>query len=161
LASVLIIALLAIATAGFFALDRYRTWKIFRARSEALQGQLQKAVKLVQEHPRAFGSRGGTHAADTASLKNFAQETSTKLNITLGYLSENERVAGKGGRERQVIVRLVNAGHSNLVRFLEEMERVGGARVKELHLRPSREISDGYEEAEIVFSKISAPEGPP
>ena len=158
-AFILVSALLAIATTGFFALDRYRAWKNLRERRESLQGQIQKAVKLIQDHPHAFGPQAVV--AGTSSLKNLAQETSTKRNITLGYLSESERVADKGGRERQVIVRLVQAGHSNLVRFLEDMEREGGARVKELHLRPSREIPDGYEEAEIVFSKISAPESPP
>jgi hypothetical protein len=162
-AYVLALAVLAVAGAGGFAADRYAAAASARREREDAQQSLKKAVALAAEHPRAFGPDAPTPGGDS-SLKTLAQEAATGRNVSLGYLSESERDTDKGKRERQVLVRLVNAGHPNLVLFLQDLEtRGGGAKIKELHVRPSREVPDAYEEVEIVLSKtISvAPEKKP
>jgi hypothetical protein len=155
-AFVLGLVALLVAGAGGFAADRGFSARTARAEREEAQGQLEKAVKLAAEHPRVFGPEAVVHPAGDSTLKTVAQETATSRQVTIGFLSESERDADKGRRERQVIIRLVNAGHPNLIRFLQDLEsHGGGARVKEIHVRPSREVPDAYEEAEIVLSKVS------
>jgi hypothetical protein len=155
-AFILSLVALAVAAAGAFAAERGLAARTARSQREEAQSQLEKAVKLAAEHPRAFGPQAVTSAGDSA-LKTVAQEAATSRQVTIGFLSESERDADKGRRERQVIIRLVNAGHPNLILFLQDLEsRAGGAKVKEIHVRPSRELPDAYEEAEIVLSKVSA-----
>jgi hypothetical protein len=152
---VLTLVALAVAAAAGVAVDRAAAARSARDEREEAQRQLEKAVALAAQHPRAFGARSALPARE-AGLKSLAQETATERNVTIGYLSETERDADKGCRERQVIIRVVNVGHANLVLFLQDLEnRGGGARIKEIHVRPSREIVDTYEEAEIVLSKIA------
>jgi hypothetical protein len=160
-AFVLALAALAVVAAGGFAADRYGAARAAREEREDAQRSLEKAVSLAAEHPRAFGPQAILPATDSA-LKTLAQEFAAGRNVTIGYLTESERETDKGRRERQVLVRLVNPGHPNLILFLQDLEtRGGGARVKEIHVRPSREIPDAYEEAEIVLSKIVAEEKKP
>ncbi len=154
---VLTLAALAVCAAAGVAADRYTAARAAREERDQAQQDLKKAVALVAEHPRAFGPDAPAPGSDALSLKALAQEAAAARNVPLGYLSESERDADKGRRERQVLLRLVNAGHPNLVLFLQDLEsRGGGARIKELHVRPSREIADAYEDVEIVLSKTVA-----
>lgn len=155
-AFVLTLAVFAVAAAAGFAADRRAAAASARAEREDTQRRLEKAVALAGEHPNAFGSRSAPAARD-AALKSLAQEAATGRDVNLAYLSESDRDSDKGRRERQVIVRLVNADHANLVLFLQDLEaRGGGARIKELHVRPSKNIPDAYEEVEVVLSRVSA-----
>jgi hypothetical protein len=155
-AFVLTIAALGVVAAAAGASNRYAAAAAARAGREEVQQALVKAVALAAEHPRAFGPDAAAPMGDS-SLKALAQEAAASRGVSLGYLSESERETDKGRRERQVLLRLVNAAHPNLVLFLQDLEtRGGGAKVKELHLRPSREIPDAYEEVEVVLSKTVA-----
>lgn len=155
-AVVLAFAALAVCAAAGYAADRFAAARSAREEREQAQDLLQKAVALAAEHPRAFGPDAAAPTGDS-SLKTLTQEAAAGRNVAIGYLSESEREAEKGRRERQVLVRLVNAGHPNLVLFLQDLEhRGGGAKIKELHVRPSREIPDAYEEVEVVLSKTTA-----
>lgn len=152
----LTLAALVVCAAAGYAADRYAAATVARVEREEAQQALKKAVGLAAEHPRAFGPNAAAPGGDS-SLKALAQEAAASRNVSLGYLSESERDVEKGRRERQVLIRLINAGHPNVVLFLQDLEtRGGGARVKELHVRPSREIPDAYEEVEIVVSKSVA-----
>ena len=155
-AFVLTLVALMVLAAGAYAADRCAAARTARGNREEARLQLEKAVELAAAFPRAFGPLATAPTRD-AALKTLAQETAVNRSVTIGYLAESERDADKGRRERQVILRLVNAGHSNLVLFLQDLERRGGgAKVKEIHVRPSRVISDAYEEVEVVLSKVSA-----
>ncbi|HEV3029547.1 MAG TPA: hypothetical protein VG457_18360, partial [Planctomycetota bacterium] len=115
----------------------------------------ERAAHLIAQHPDSFGVHGST--AEEGSLKTIAQECAARHGVTIGYLAENERDTEKDRREHQVILRVANAPHSSLIHFLEDLERRrAGAWIKEIHVRPSREVADTYEEAEIVLSKSSA-----
>lgn len=158
---VLSLAALAAAAGGFSA-DRYAAARQAREEREEAQAALEKAVKLAADHPRAFGVHAITPVAGESALKTLAQEFATSRSVTIGYLTESERESDKGRRERQVLIRLVNAGHPNLILFLQDLEsRGGGAKVKEIHVRPSRDVADAYEEAEIVVSKLAPEEKKP
>ena len=159
---VLTLIALAVAAAGGFAADRYSAARTAREERDEAQRALEKAVRLAAEHPRAFGPHAVAPSSGESGLKTLAQEFATSRNVTIGYLTESERESEKGRRERQMIIRLVNAGHPNLILFLQDLEnRGGGAKVREIHVRPSREITDAYEEAEIVVSKFAPEEKKP
>ena len=150
-----VLSLLVVLASGGFATDRFLVSRLVRQNRESAQRDLERAVFLISQHPGAFGWKG--ERQDEGSLKTVAQESAARQGVTIGYLSENERDTEKGRRERQVIIRLANAPHPNLIHFLQELEHRGtGAWIKEIHVRPSRENSDSYEEAEIVLSKASA-----
>jgi len=152
---VLILAGLVVASAGAYAAERYAGVLSARQECRDLEQSLGKALALAEGHPRAFGSIAPANSAG-GPLKALAQEAAVSRNITLAYLSESERDAEKGRRERQVLVRLQNAAHSNLVLYLQDLEvRGGGAVVREIHVRPSREIPDTYEDVEVVLSRTS------
>jgi hypothetical protein len=144
----------AAIAAGIYAANRFTTDRNARDQRIDAQEQLQTAMRLADEYPRAFGPQASSPASESP-IKTLAQEFATSRGVTIGYLSESERDANKGKRERQVLIRLVNASHPNLVHFLEDLESRGcGARIREIHVRPSRVISDAYEEAEVVVSKV-------
>jgi hypothetical protein len=152
----LTLSFLAVGAAAGYAADRYAMARSARIERVEIQEMLKKSVALAAEHPHAFGT-GSPASLSDLSLKLLAQEAAVSRNVPLGYLSETERETEKGRREHQVLVRLVNAGHRNLVLYLQDLElRGGGARVKELHIRPSRECLDCYEEVEVVLSKTVA-----
>jgi hypothetical protein len=160
---VLGLAALTFLSGAGFAADRWAAARAARGAREEAEGCLEKATALARKYPRVFGPLPSPSARGS-SIKVLAQEFAASRNVTLGYLSESEREGEKGRRERQVILRLMDAPHPNLVRFLEDLEgRSGGAKVKEIHIRPSREIPDAYQEAEIVLSKgvTAAPEKKP
>jgi len=153
---VLLASLLAAAGAGAFALDRAAGFRSASIERDSAQKDLESALALAERHPRAFGPGAGS--SGESALKGLAQQSAKNRGVTIGFLSESEREAEKGRRERQIHVRLVNAPHRGLVQFLEDLEAKGsGATVKELHLRPSPD-GDVYLEAELVLSKlVSAP----
>jgi len=158
-AVVLALASVAVFSAGVYALDRYRSALSAREVQADLKQSLRKAVQLVAEHPRAFGA-GAPPVSSEGSLKSLVQEAAASRSVTLAYLSESERETDKGRRERQVLARLLNSAHPNVVLFLQDLEtRGGGAVVKEIHVRPSREIPDSYEEIEVVLSQSVAISG--
>ena len=116
-------------------------------------GKLAQAVAMAARHPSLFEE--GDRSAGEGSLKNLVKNIAREKGLEIAFLSENEKEAGKGKRERQVTARLVRAPHEKLVRFLAELEELGsGAKVKELHLRPSKETTDTYQDAEVIFAKV-------
>jgi hypothetical protein len=152
---VLMLAGLVVAAAAVVAGERLVAARAACSEREEVQLRLRKAVLLAGEHPASFGPGAAPAGAD-ASLKTLVQESAATHSVTIGYLSENDRDLEKGRRERQVVVRLTQASHPNLVLFLQELETKGaGARVKELHVRPSRDAADAYEEAEILLARFS------
>lgn len=146
-------ALFALLGAGWFAVEGFlRMQARARERDEVVR-KLVEARSLIARHPAIF-ERDAKPAADIA-LKSLVQEAATKHGLTVGFLAESEKEAGKGKRERQVSARLVRAPHSRIVPFLAELEGRGeGAIVKELHLRPSKDLSDTYEDAEIILARL-------
>ena len=150
--------LLAVLGTAALAADRFLAARSARARLEETAADYAKAARLAGDHADFF-ARKGTSPHDSI-LKTLAREAGQKRGLNIAYLSESEREAGKGLKERQVTVRLVQATHPALVLYLDEVERGGaGARVKEIHLRPSAETTNAYEEAEVVFAKLSSAGG--
>lgn len=156
---VLILAVVPVIAAALFAMDRWAALRAVREERIELFERLDKALSLARSHPAAFGANAPPVVPGPEVLKTFAQEAAARRNVNVAYLSETEREGEKGMRERHVVVRVVNAGHANLIAFLEDVEIRGGARVREIHVRPSRSIPDAYEEAEIVFSRLWTEEG--
>jgi hypothetical protein len=152
-AFVLTLAALGVFAAVGVALDRAAAARTVSADRENLRRQLEQSMLMARKHPKVFGA-GVVPPSRDFSLKSLAQEAATARGVTIGYLTENDREADRGRRERQVLLRVTQATHANLVRFLQDLESQGaGARVKEIHARPSRETPDTYEEAEIVLSR--------
>jgi hypothetical protein len=131
-----------------------------RARDRA-EGSVRAAWTLGTGNPRLFS--GVLRPTGDLPLKALCQEAGRKEGIQIAFLTESEKEAGKGKREKQVSARLVRSSHPKLVSFLALLEERGaGAKVKELHLRASKDLSDTYEEAEILFSRVtSVPEARP
>ncbi len=151
----LVLGLLALLGAAGFMTQRLGALRLARTGRESAQTQLESALKLAAKEPGRFGTLAPASTPD-GSLKPLAQELAAARSVSLGYLSENERDSDGGRRERQLVLRLLNAEHPQLVRFLEDIEaRGGGARIKELHLRPSRELANAYEEAEVVIARAT------
>jgi hypothetical protein len=147
--------------AGILSLGEYVAFARALAVRDASADRLAEARRIVDRHPQAFGSaRSGS---GEVSLKAIVQEAAGKHGVPIASLSEIEREAGKGRRERQVVTRLVRAEHPKLVAFLGDLEeKGGGAKVKELHLRPSKDQTGFYEEVEVILSRIfSSPGGRP
>ena len=154
----LLVALLA--SAGFLVDGALAANARLRTRDAALR-KLREARALALRHPTVF--RGESAPSQDVPLKALVQKSARKHGLRIAFLSEAEREAGKGVRERQVSVRFTGSPHSKFVLFLLELEEEGaGAKVKELHLRPSKDTSDVYQDGEIVFSKfLAAPEKKP
>lgn len=128
---------------------------------DAALRKLREARTLALRHPSVF--RADTSLFGEVPLKALVQNTARKHGLRIAFLSEMEREAGKGVRERLVSARFSGSPHSKFVLFLLDLEKEGaGAKVKELHLRPSKDTSDVYQDGEIVFSKLfAAPEKKP
>lgn len=139
--------LLLVLGSAAFAADRAFSARLAAGRRDAFVARLAQAALLADrqgEAPKAMGE---------GSLKALVQELATREGLSIAFLSEGEKEAGKGKRERQVSVRLVGAEHAKLVGFLAELEgRGGGAVVKELHLRPSKDLTAIYQDAELVLA---------
>ncbi len=151
----------AVAGAGILVLGEYVAFARALAARDSSSWRLAEAQRIVDRHPQAFGSARA--AGVEVSLKTVVQEAAGKHGVPIASLSEVEREAGKGRRERHVVTRLVRAEHPKLVAFLSDLEeKGGGAKVKELHLRPSKDQTRVYEEAEVTLSRIfSSPGGRP
>jgi hypothetical protein len=148
-------ALMAVSVSGLYAVDRYAHARELARERESAERDLDQALGLISQHPTLFGSHmtGG----EGGDLKVIAQESASRRGVSIGYLSESDRETEKGRREHQVVIRLAGAPHPNLVLFLQELEKRGaGSRIKEIHVRPSHEVPDAYEEAEIVLTKTVA-----
>lgn len=147
-----------LAGAAAFATERGLAWAAAREARLAAHREIEDALRLAARHPNAFGIQA---APGESSLKSLAQETAARRGLQIGALSESERELDRGRRERQVVVRVVDAPHAELVRFLDDLEAQGaGAKVKEIHLRPSETRNGAYEEAEVVVSRVVTVEKP-
>jgi hypothetical protein len=147
---------------GWYTVEGLLSARLRGAERDRFVARLSEAQALLARHPDIFRGGAGAPAGDLP-LKTVLQDASTKHGLQLGFLSEADKEAGKGRREKQVSARLVRAPHEKIVPFLADLEALGaGSVVKELHLRPSKEQSDLYEEAEVVFSRAyTAPGGKP
>lgn len=135
----------AFAVNRFVALDEATTTQTLRME------ELDEAQHLVQAHPEAFGIN--SVAAVKSDLKGLVQQSSSRNGVVLMYLSETERDAGERIKERNVVARVVNVPHAKLVAFLSDLENLGGgARIKEIRLKPAADRSDVYQEAETVLA---------
>ncbi len=147
-----LLVLLAPLGAGWFALRSALGMEAARSSLDSLRRDVQEARKLGGLH--TFG--GASSRSGPVLLKSLVQEVAQKEGITVAFLSESERELGKGRREKQVLARVVQADHGKFVPFLARLEAEGGgAKVKEIHLKPSRTTTGVYEEAEIVLCHLS------
>lgn len=152
---VLIFSLLG---SGWYAVESALSSRLRSAERDRFVGRLSEAQALLDRHPDLF--RGISVSAGDLPLKTILQDSSTKHGLQLGFLTEADKEAGKGRREKQVSARLVGAPHEKLVPFLAELEaRGGGSVVREIHLRPSKDQTALYEEAEVVFARVYAVPG--
>lgn len=143
---------------GGFAVEGALAAREAKEGRDAAVEEVREAVRLAARHPGAFG--GETPAAGAEALKQLVQGSASLHSLYAAFLSENEKEAGKGQRERQVTARLKDADHKRVVAFLDDLEkRGGGARVRELRLRPSPDASDVYQEVEVVLAKRAAVPG--
>jgi hypothetical protein len=129
-----------------------------RDRSEE---KVREAYQLGTRHSDLFS--GALHSSGDVPMKTLVQEAATKEGIQIAFLTESDKDMGKGKKEKQISARFVRSPHAKLVSFFADIEARGGrAKVKELHLRPSKEQTDAYEEAEILYSRITrSPEAKP
>lgn len=146
--SLVVICLVGVSV---FTGSRYAEFDAARAQLEESRELLQEARGLANNHPEAYGpnASGGTKL----DLKQLVQESGAKNGISILYLSETERDAGESVRERNVLTRTVNVPHSQLIAFMADLEaRGGGARIKEIRIKPKGDKADTYQEAEIVLA---------
>jgi len=147
--------LLALGAGAFAALERYSAYAPVQAQAELRQVQTEEAQRIGVAYPDAFGAQ-----AVPMPLKSTVQAAVARHGVSVTFLAESEKDLGKGLRERNVIARLVNVPQAKLVAFLADMEAQGGARVKELQLKPAKDRSGSYEEAEAVVSQLTAAAAP-
>lgn len=141
----------ALIGAGIFAFERFMALDEARAAHALRMEELDEARHLVHSHPEAFGVNSAASAK--TDLKGLVQQSSSRNGVVLMYLSETERDAGEKIKERNVVARAVNVPHAKLVAFLADLEnRGGGARIKEIRLKPALDRSDVYQEAETVLA---------
>jgi hypothetical protein len=137
---------LVVASAGF-ALERSLALSASCDARTTATAELEGALALAAKHPGVFGRPA---ISTDGSLKSAVQDFAARRGLAIGFLSESERETDRGGRQRQVVVRLVQPTHGNLVRFLGDVEMQAGAIVKEIHVRPLNSQADVYEDAEVV-----------
>ena len=158
---ILCVLVLGIAGSAALATCEYLAFRARESEQAKYVARLRQARALALLYPTVF--RADASPSGEVPLKALVQNTARKHGLRIAFLSEMEREAGKGVRERQVSARFSGSPHSKFVLFLLELEKEGaGAKVKELHLRPSKDTSDVYQDGEIVFSKLfAAPEKKP
>ena len=142
---------LAVLVCAALAADRYFASRFSAKAVESVLADLREARAMVERSPASFGTPPPVGAQ--VALKSSIQQTGARYGLSVASLSESEKDAGQGRREKQAVARLVNPAHNKIVPFLDELERVGGARVRELHLRPSRETAGTYQEVELVLAR--------
>lgn len=141
----------AFVFATYFAVDRFAALDDARTASTLAQEQLASAQEMAHRHPEAFGLNA--NRGSSVDLKRLVQDSSARNGVSLLYLNETERDAGESIRERNVLARLVNVPHDKLVTLLADLEtNGGGARIKEIRIKPSPARSDIYQEAEAVLT---------
>jgi hypothetical protein len=144
-----VVAIVLVAAA--FAVDRYLAYRAAREERDASVEQLGAALGMLKGHPEDFGNRAGS--ARRVGLKTLVQESGARSGVTLVYVTESEKEAGKGLRERSVTARMGAVRQEKLVAFLSDVEeRGGGAKVRELRLKPDKAQSGLYQAAECVVS---------
>ncbi len=143
--------IILVACATVFAAFKYVAMADARAQMELKSGQLENAKAMLQKNRGAFA--GGGQNFTPAALKNLVQQSSAQHGVTIIYLNDNEKEIGEKVHECNVVWRAVNVKHSNLVLHLADLEaRAGGAKIREIRLKPSPFISDVYAEAETVLT---------
>lgn len=152
-----LLLLIALAGAGYAALDRYLAWQEVKVAADRQLEDLQAAQSAFARHPGAFAP--GTDDPGARNLKALVQGAVARNNVPVVFLSESERELGRGVVERDVTARAVNVAHGPWVRFLADLEANGKATVKELRMKPAPRQNGVYEEAETVVSlRWAAPE---
>lgn len=149
----LAVTVVLIAVVGF-AVERFVALRALENQKKLLQAELDGAAKLYSEYPAMFGT-SGMRPAKSLPLKMLAQQVAKDRKVEIGSLSESQRQADRGVQEHLVHLRLTRVPHANLARLLGDIETLDpGARAKELHVRPSRETTGVYEEAEVVLARL-------
>ncbi len=148
LPSLVVICLLGVSV---FTGSRYAEYDAARTQLDESRALLHEAQSLTNSHPEAYGANAAGGAK--LDLKQLVQESGARNGISILYLSENERDAGESVRERIVLTRAVNVPHQQLVAFMADLEsQGGGARIKEIRIKPKGDKADTYQEAEIVLA---------
>ena len=141
---------LALIGAATFALDRYFALDAARSSLGEQMLQLERACQLARTHPQSLGTTANGAKTD---LKALVQQSSARQGIVLTHLSETEHEAGEKVKERTISARAANVPHTAMVAFLADLEsRGGGARVKEIRLKPAVDNGGMYQEAESVLA---------
>jgi hypothetical protein len=147
--------LAALLGSGWFAVESLLALQLRDRERERVVGRLVEARTLIARNPELFAA--DPRPASDLALKGLIQEAAARQGLQVGFLSETEKESGKGRREKQVSARLVRAPHAKLVPFLADLESRGqGALVKELHFRPTKELSDHYEDVEVLLARLAA-----
>lgn len=140
-----------VLAAALFAVERYSAYAPLRAERTLRAAQLDEARRIAAANPEPFGSKAAS--APSAGLKEMVQAAAARHNIPVTYLNESEKDLAKGVRETAVAARAANVPHASLVAFLGDLEaRGGGARIKEIRIKPAKDRGGQYEEAEIVYA---------
>ncbi|MBI3828865.1 MAG: hypothetical protein HY291_05080 [Planctomycetes bacterium] len=150
------LSFILVLAAALFAVERYSVYAPLRAELTLRGAQIDEARRIAAAYPEAFGPKAASAAP--ANLKEIVQAAAARRSIPVTYLNESEKDLSKDVLETSVAARAVNVPHANLVAFLGDLEsRGGGARIKEIRLKPAKEKSGQYDEAEIVYaiSRIS------
>lgn len=141
----------AFAAASIFAIERYVAVSAQQAEIQKLRESLNGAKHLAADHPGAF--RNAATPAGRASMKSLFQDASNRHGITVAYISEAVRDAGDKIKERTVTARATNVPHAKLVALLSDLETLGGgARVKEIRVKPAAVGNGIYQEVESIVA---------
>lgn len=140
-----------LVSAVVFAVTRYFAYQESQETFTECLTNLQDAHGMAARHKDLF--EANKLNAGRNDLKAIVQESGARNGVPLIYLNETERDSGDKVRERNVTARAVNVPHSKLVTFLVDLEtRGGGARIKEIRLKPSADKAGVYQEAESVLA---------
>ena len=140
---------IALVVAAAFAADRYLALATAQDGLSARMAELTEARQVVQANRDAFDGGVGVAGGD---LKSLVQQAGVRGGVRIAYLAEDDREVDPGIRDRNVIVRATNVPHGQWVRFLAELQGIGGGRVKEIRVKPSKDQNGAYQEAEAVLT---------
>lgn len=149
----LLVAIAIILTATF-ALKKYLDFAAARAELTEKIGRLEDANAVYLQNSLIFSNSVRPAAPE---LKLLVQSSSTRNGVLLSYLTEMDKDVGEKVREHNVICRAINVSQPKLVKFLAELEaQGGGAKIKELRLKPAADRFDCYQEVDVVISVVVA-----